>query len=90
VRTYNTAIIACNMCGQPARALAVYARLLAAGLRPTGTTYTALISAYAKGGQLDRALETFRTMVRCAVRCGSGGWQRLGGLQRCCTPRCCR
>lgn len=42
----------------------VYGRLLEAGLQPISTTYTALISAYAKGGQLDRALDTFKQMVR--------------------------
>jgi pentatricopeptide repeat domain-containing protein 1 len=42
----------------------VYQRLLEAGLQPISTTYTALISAYAKGGNLDRALDTFKQMVR--------------------------
>lgn len=67
VRTFNTAIIACNMCGQPSEALKVYERLLAAGHMPIATTYTALISAYGKAGQVDRALEAFNTMV--AARC---------------------
>jgi pentatricopeptide repeat protein len=76
VRTFNTAIIACNMCGQPQEALKVYGRLLEAGLAPISTTYTALISAYAKGGQLDRALDTFKQMVR-ALEGGEGADDRL-------------
>ena len=31
LRTYNTLIIACNMCNQPREALAVYQRLLSDG-----------------------------------------------------------
>lgn len=49
----------------------MYQRLLEAGLQPISTTYTALISAYAKGGQLDRALDTFKQMVRAAAAAGA-------------------
>lgn len=35
-----------------------------AGASPTATTYTALISAYGKNGQLDKALEIFDDMVK--------------------------
>ena len=54
LRTYNTLIIACNMCGQPREAMAVYRRMLDAGYNPNATTYNALISAYGKSGQLDK------------------------------------
>lgn len=54
LRTYNTLIIACNMCGQPREAMAVHRRMLDAGYNPNATTYNALISAYGKNGQLDK------------------------------------
>lgn len=54
LRTYNTLIIACNMCGQPREAMAVYRRMLDEGYSPNATTYNALISAYGKAGQLDK------------------------------------
>jgi pentatricopeptide repeat domain-containing protein 1 len=44
--------------------LQVYQKLLEAGLQPISTTYTALISAYGKAGQLDNALDTFQTMLQ--------------------------
>ena len=52
------------MSGQAQEALKVYERMLTAGALPTATTYTALISAYGKNGQLDRALQIFDDMVR--------------------------
>ena len=55
------------MSGQAQEALKVYERMLRAGADPTATTYTALISAYGKNGQLDRALQIFEDMVRFAV-----------------------
>ena len=58
LRTYNTLIIACNMCGQPREAMAVYKRMLDEGYNPNATTYNALISAYGKAGQLDKARTT--------------------------------
>ena len=51
------------MSGQAQEALKVYERMLTAGAQPTATTYTALISAYGKNGQLDRALQIFEDMV---------------------------
>ena len=54
LRTYNTLIIACNMCNQPREAMAVYERMLDEGYTPNATTYNALISAYGKAGQLDK------------------------------------
>ena len=51
------------MSGQATEALKVYERMLRAGADPTATTYTALISAYGKNGQLDRALQIFEDMV---------------------------
>ena len=52
MRTYNTIINACNRSGQAGAALKVYQRMLADGAQPTATTYTALISAYGKTGQV--------------------------------------
>jgi len=52
VRTYNTIINACNRSGQAGAALKVYQRMLTDGAQPTATTYTALISAYGKTGQV--------------------------------------
>ena len=63
LRTYNTLIIACNMCGQPREAMAVYRRMLDAGYSPNATTYNALISAYGKNGQLDKAGTPAQTPV---------------------------
>jgi pentatricopeptide repeat domain-containing protein 1 len=48
------------MSGQAQEALRIYERMLAAGAQPTATTYTALISAYGKNGQLDKALQIFQ------------------------------
>lgn len=42
----------------------VYQKLLDAGLQPISTTYTALISAFGKAGQLDKAMDTFNTMIQ--------------------------
>lgn len=42
----------------------VYQKLLETGLQPISTTYTALISAYGKAGQLEQALDTFQTMIQ--------------------------
>lgn len=64
LRTFNTLIIACNMCNQPREALAVYYRMLADGYTPNATTYNTLISAYGKTAQLDKALECFQEMLR--------------------------
>ena len=66
IRTYNTVIIACNMSSQAQEALRVYKRMLAVGAQPTATTYTALISAYGKIGQLERALQIFQVSCRRA------------------------
>lgn len=38
----------------------VYERMLAAGIKPSATTYTALISAYGRSGQVEKALEIFQ------------------------------
>jgi len=57
LRTYNTLIIACNMCNQPREALSVYQELLTENFTPNSTTYNALISAYGKLGHLDKVLE---------------------------------
>ena len=56
LRTYNTLIIACNMCNQPREAMAVYKRMLDEGYTPNATTYNALISAHGKAGQLDKVI----------------------------------
>ena len=67
LRTYNTLIIACNMCGQPREAMAVYRRMLDAGYNPNATTYNALISAYGKSGQLDKVCANSLPLL-CACR----------------------
>ena len=59
LRTYNTLIIACNMCNQPREAMAVYKRMLDEGYTPNATTYNALISAHGKAGQLDKVICSF-------------------------------
>lgn len=67
LRTYNTLIIACNMCGQPREAMAVYRRMLDAGYSPNATTYNALISAYGKNGQLDKVRpDPFHCLARAS------------------------
>jgi pentatricopeptide repeat protein len=38
LRTFNTLIIACNMCNQPREAVAVYRRMLEEGYSPNSTT----------------------------------------------------
>ncbi len=50
LRTYNTLIIACNMCNQPREALSVYNEMMNEGFSANSTTYNALISAYGKLG----------------------------------------
>ena len=62
LRTYNTLIIACNMCNQPREAMAVHRRMLNEGYMPNATTYNALISAYGKAGQLDKVMEVLMTI----------------------------
>ncbi len=64
LRTFNTLIIACNMCNQPREAMAVHRRMIEEGLEPNATSYNALISAYGKAVQLDNVMEVFREMVR--------------------------
>lgn len=64
-------IIACNMSGQAQEALRIYERMLAAGAQPTATTYTALISAYGKNGQLDKALQIFQVRCGCCAQRGA-------------------
>lgn len=60
MRTYNSIISACSTAGEPEVGRAVYRRLVDAGKVPTATTFTALISAYGKAGQLDQAMEMFQ------------------------------
>ena len=64
LRTFNTLIIACNMCNQPREAMAVHRRMIEEGLEPNATSYNALISAYGKAVQLDNVMEVFREMLR--------------------------
>ena len=65
MRTYNTLIIACNMCNQPREAMAVHRRMLHEGYTPNATTYNSLISAYGKAGQLDKVMEVTHAMLLC-------------------------
>ena len=65
LRTYNTLIIACNMCNQPREAMAVYKRMLDEGYTPNATTYNALISAHGKAGQLDKVIHSCLITAYC-------------------------
>ena len=63
LRTYNTLMIACNICSQPREALRLYEAMRRdEGFSPNATTFNALITAHGKAGQLDRAMEAFREM----------------------------
>ena len=44
--------------------LQVYHRMLIDGFEPSDTTFTALISAHSKNGDLESALHTYDEMVR--------------------------
>ena len=44
-----------------------YSSILTSGATPNSTTYNALISAYGKVGQLNKALEVFHTMCRANI-----------------------
>ena len=66
----------------------VYARMMALGYVPTSTTYTALISAYGKAGQLDSALDTFDQMVRAGFYDMSSFVCLLTRLQCLLSPTC--
>ena len=63
LRTFNTVIIACNVCNQPLKALSVYEEMGKEGLEANSTTCNALISAYGKLGQLEEALSVYKDMV---------------------------
>ena len=63
LRTFNTLIIACNMCSQPREALSVYQEMIAKGFTANSTTSNALISAFGKLGMLDKVLEVYQEMV---------------------------
>ena len=52
-----------------AAASQVYDKMMAAGFHPTATTYTALISAYCRADQLDKALEVGPTpAAQCSIQ----------------------
>ncbi len=55
LRTFNTLMIACNMCNQPLEALAVFSQLQAGGHVPDATSCNVLIAAYGKVRVLDSA-----------------------------------
>lgn len=74
LRTYNTLIIACNMCNQPREAMAVHRRMLNEGFTPNATTYNALISAYGKAGQLDKVMEVCSALLACFACSGLSCW----------------
>ena len=48
--------------------LEVYERMLADGMQPSATTYTALISAYGKAGKV---LAPISSMIRYVIACSS-------------------
>ena len=47
----------------------VYKKMCMRGIEATDTTYTALISAYAKAERLDDALAAYQIMVRSPFHC---------------------
>lgn len=63
MRTYNTIITACNKSGKPEQGLKIYERMVAAGVKASATTYTALISAYGKQGMVEKAMEIFAGQI---------------------------
>jgi pentatricopeptide repeat protein len=69
VRTYNTIITACNKSNKPEQGLKIYERMVAAGVKASATTYTALISAYGKQGMVEKAMDIFAG-ERCHCKCG--------------------
>ena len=61
--------LALNILLPAAAALQVYDKMMAAGFHPTATTYTALISAYCRADQLDKALEVGPTpAAQCSIQ----------------------
>ena len=57
-------MIACNTSNQWQECLQVYTRLVQSSLTPNTTTYNALISAYTKGGRLEKVMEVFQVTKR--------------------------
>jgi pentatricopeptide repeat domain-containing protein 1 len=53
-RTFNTLMIACNTSSQWQEALRIWGQMRAQGYVPNTTTYNALISAYSRGGLIDK------------------------------------
>lgn len=53
LRTYNTLMIACNICSQPREALRLYDMMRSKGFSPNATTYNTLITAYGKVGSFE-------------------------------------
>ena len=80
MRTYNTIINACNRAGLPENALQVYERMIADGAQPSATTYTALISAYGKTGQVLAHLGS------CIARCCIGACSKAHVGATCSNP----
>ena len=53
--SYNMALVACGRAGRAAEAVDVFARMLSAGMRPSLSTYTALMSLFCRAGALREA-----------------------------------
>lgn len=64
VDTFNTLMSAAVAAEDPNLALELHRRLQAAGLRPDGLTYTVLVQAHARLGQLTEAVGTFESLSR--------------------------
>ena len=64
VDTFNTLMSAALVADDAYLALDLYQRLLAAGLRPDGVTFTVLLQAHARLGQVSEAVAAFEALSR--------------------------
>lgn len=66
-RTFNAVLMACNVAGQHAEAVAAYERMCSAGIEPSAGTYNAAIAAHCKLGSVETALSLLEEMVSGAA-----------------------
>jgi pentatricopeptide repeat protein len=62
-------MVACNTAGQYGEAVRVHKVMTAAGTEANGATFSAALTAYARSGQLETALQLFTSM-------GARGFER--------------
>ncbi|CAK7330905.1 unnamed protein product [Dovyalis caffra] len=83
-KTYTKLVMMLGKCRQPEEASLLFEVMLSDGLRPTIDVYTALVSAYGKSGQLDKAFSivvemkaipeckpdvyTYSTLMNCCIK----------------------